>query len=76
MEGHDRQRLLPVPSTLVAQGGTSLATFREFVMSRKDVVTSIPHVRMHHLSGVSSTETSDKKTESEVEILIRHSQQS
>ena len=38
------------------------------------MVTSTPHVRMHHSSGVYSTENPDKENEREVEILIRHSQ--
>ena len=59
-EMYNSQRLLQVPDTPVVGGGM---TFRE-------PVSSTPCMRLHpstvDLSGVSSTETSDKETEDEL----------
>ena len=50
-------------------------TFKELVVSREAVVSSTPHAKIYHstldFSGVSSSETSDKETESEVETPVR-----
>ena len=67
-EVYSSQRLPRVPDTLVARGGASSVTFKE-------LVSSTPFVRLHpitvNMTGVSSTKTSDKKTEDK---LIRHYQ--
>ena len=67
-EIYNSQRLPQVPDTPVAGGDMPSVTFKE-------LVSSIPHVRLHpstvDLSGASSPETSDRETEDE---LMRHYQ--
>ena len=62
-EMYNSQRLPQVQDTLVAGGDLPLVTFSE-------PVSSTPCVRLHSstvdLSGISSTETSDKETEDEL----------
>ena len=67
-----------MPGTLVAGGGTGIVTPEELVVSKKAVVSSTPHTKScpstMNVSDISSSEMSQKETESKVETQAKYAQ--